>query len=262
MKQDLQGKTAVITGSTAGVGYKIAEKFAYNGVNIVINGRRPEAVRNSVERLRGAFPLIRIQGVATDVGTPDGVIELTSTCPHADILINNVSIYDPKDFFDISDMEWERYFEVNVMSAVRLVRSYLPGMLSRYWGRILMISSEWALNIPADMIPYGMTKAAVLSLTQGIAKRISNSGVTVNSILPGPVQSELNSVSNGVTQDVCLTMEETIAASEARRMHSGLAFLRIASAEEISEIAVDLCSSRGAGRNGTLVHVDGHLGKL
>ncbi len=260
MNTELQGKTALITGSTAGVGYKIAEIFATNGTNVVINGRRDEAVQKAVDTLSESFPSICVQGIAADVGTAEGVLQVVSQCPHADILINNVGIYGFHDFLETPDDEWNRYFEVNVMSAVRLIREYLPKMLRRYWGRILLISSEWALNIPADMIPYGMTKSSILSLTQGISKRIASTGVTINSILPGPVHVESRLKPTTSPSNICLTMEETIAFSEGKNRHKGdLSFYRMASPDEVAEIALHLCLTRGSGKNGTFTHVDGHL---
>jgi len=260
MNSELHGKTALITGSTAGIGYKIAEVLATNGANLVINGRRDEAVKNAVDTLSESFPHLSVQGIAADVGTTEGVIKVVSQCPHTDILINNVGIYGFKDFFETSDEEWHRYFEVNVMSAVRLIREYLPKMLSRYWGRILLISSEWALNIPPDMIPYGMTKSSILSLTQGLSKRIASTGVTINSILPGPVQVQSSLSSTKPPSNICLTMEETIAfAEEGNRRKGELTFCRIASPDEVAEIAIQLCSIQGSAKNGTFIHVDGHL---
>ena len=260
MNLELQGKTALITGSTAGVGYKIAEILATNGVNVVINGRRLDAVKSAVVTLSELFPDVGVQGVAADVGTAEGVLQVISQCPTADILVNNVGIYGFKDFLETTDDEWHRYFEVNVMSAVRLIREYLPQMVQRFWGRILLISSEWALNIPPDMIPYGMTKSSILSLTQGISKRIASTGVTINSILPGPVHVQSGVTTAQSPSNICLTMEETIAFTEEKhRRKSELTFYRIASPDEVAEIALQLCLKRNAGKNGTFIHVDGHL---
>ena len=256
METDLSGKTAVITGSTAGVGYKIAEFLALAGANVVINGRKTQAVEGAVDRLALAVPRVSISGVVSDVGTAKGVDELLAKQPRADILINNVGIYDSEDFFDISDEKWMHYFEVIVMSGIRLSRVYLPGMISRYWGRVIFISSEWALNIPTHMIPYGLTKSAVLSLTQGLANRVQATGVTVNAILLGPIQS-IQGMAGG-QNELCLTMEETVALYESEHHLSTLAFPHAATTEEVANTVLYLSSPLAQGNSGTLIHLDGN----
>jgi len=255
METDLSGKTAVITGSTAGVGYKIAEFLALAGANVVINGRKAHAVESAVEKLALAAPQVSVAGVVSDVGTAKGVDELLAKQPRADILINNVGIYDSEDFFDISDEKWMHYFEVIVMSGIRLSRAYLPGMIGRYWGRVIFISSEWALNIPTHMIPYGLTKSAVLSLTQGLANRVQATGVTVNAILLGPVQSVQGMA--GGQKELCLTMEETVALYENEHHLSTLAFPHAATTEEVANTVLYLTSPLAQGNSGTLIHLDG-----
>jgi len=259
MKIDLTGKTAVVTGSTAGMGYRIAEGLARAGSNIVIIGRKDQAVKDAVVRLRSTLPDIIVSGIVADVGTPEGVDKLVLAHPDADILINNSGIYSLMDFLAVSDEEWLRYFEINIMSGIRLTRAYLPGMLERYWGRILLVSSEWAVNIPPDMIPYGMTKAAILSITQGLSRRLKATGVTINAILPGPVEQSPETIEANKTTELCLTMEETIAAFGAQHASLGLAYSRAASSDEISELVVSLCSQGASGRNGMFVHVNGHV---
>jgi NAD(P)-dependent dehydrogenase (short-subunit alcohol dehydrogenase family) len=256
METDFSGKTAVITGSTAGVGYKIAEFLALAGANVVISGRKTPAVDSAVEKLALAAPQVSVSGVVSDVGTAKGVDELLAKQPRADILINNVGIYDSEDFFDISDEKWMHYFEVIVMSGIRLSRAYLPGMIQRYWGRVIFISSEWALNIPSHMIPYGVTKSAVLSLTQGLANRVQATGVTVNAILLGPIQSVQGMA--GGQKELCLTMEETVALYENDHHLSTLAFPRAATTEEIANTVLYLSSAQAQGSSGTLIHLDGN----
>jgi NAD(P)-dependent dehydrogenase (short-subunit alcohol dehydrogenase family) len=179
MKIDLSNKTAVVTGSTAGIGFAVAEGLATAGATTVINGRTQASVDQASAALKDAVPGAIVRGVVADLGSAQVCETLVATEPAADILINNVGIYGPQDFFDIPDREWTRFFEVNVMSGVRLSRAYLPGMLQRGWGRVIFISSESALNIPVDMIHYGVTKTANLAVSRRLAKRAAGTGVTV-----------------------------------------------------------------------------------
>src|SRR6201991_3126012 len=188
MKIDLSGKTALVTGSTAGIGHAIARGLAASGASVVINGRGQDKVDAAVRKLEGAGAKVR--GIAADVSTEAGCKALVARLPEVDILINNAGIFEPKDFFDIPDEDWSRFFEVNVMSGVRLSRAYLKGMLTRNWGRVVFISSESGLNIPTEMIHYGMTKTAQLAISRGLAESVAGSGVTVNAVLPGPTRSE------------------------------------------------------------------------
>src|ERR1700687_184978 len=190
MKIDLSGKTALVTGSTSGIGHAIAKGLAVAGANVVINGRTQAKVDTALAAVAKAAPGSKIAGVAADVSTAAGCKTLTETLPDVDILINNAGIFEPKGFFDIADDDWSRFFEVNVMSGVRLSRAYLPGMMKRNWGRIVFISSESALNIPKEMIHYGMSKTAQLAVSRGLAEMTRGTAVTVNSVLPGPTMSE------------------------------------------------------------------------
>ena len=257
-KVSLSGKTAVVTGSTAGVGYSIAKGLALAGAKVVVNGRKALAVDEAVTRLAADVTPDGVSGIAADVGTADGCAALVAAHPAADILVINAGIYGSQDFFDITDAEWLRYFEVNVMSGVRLARAYLPGMLQRYWGRVLFLSSEWALDIPVDMIHYGLTKSALLSVTHGLSKRVASTGVTVNAIMPGPILPGSDTPAQPQRKDQCLTMEETLAAFEAKhRLRSTLQ--HTATADEVARLAVYLCSAPAAGTTGELLHVDGGL---
>src|ERR1700738_2882146 len=183
MKIDLSGKTALVTGSTSGIGHAIARGLAAAGATVAGNGRTPATAA-------AAAPRAKVRGMAADVSTVAGCKTLVAALPEVDILINNAGIFEPKGFFDIPDEDWSRFFEVNVMSGVRLSRAYFPGMLKRNWGRIVFISSESALNIPKEMIHYGTTKTAPLAVSRGLAEMTKGTAVTVNSVLPGPTMSE------------------------------------------------------------------------
>src|SRR6185436_7457070 len=192
MKIDLSGKTALVTGSTSGIGHAIAKGLLAAGADVVINGRtqaKVDAVAAALGKTAGKAGG-KVRGIAADVSTAAGCKALLAALPDVDILINNAGIFEPKNFFEIPDEDWSRFFEVNVMSGVRLSRGYMQGMLKRNWGRIVFISSESALNIPNEMIHYGMTKTAQLAIARGLAQLTSGTAVTVNSVLPGPTMSE------------------------------------------------------------------------
>ena len=257
MRIDLSNKTSVVTGSTAGIGFATAKGLAECGAVVVINGRTRTAVDEALAALKAAVPGARIRGVAADVGTARGCAELLKAEPFADILVNNVGIYGPQDFFEIPDAEWTRFFEVNVMSGVRLSRAYLPGMLKRDWGRVVFLSSESGLNIPADMIHYGFTKTANLSVSRGLAKRVAGTGVTVNAVLPGPtltegVQAMLRETAEKSGQSV---QEAAIAFVKANRPSSII--LRIATPEEVANMVVYACSPQASATTGAALRVDG-----
>jgi NAD(P)-dependent dehydrogenase (short-subunit alcohol dehydrogenase family) len=187
---NLHGKTAVVTGSTIGIGLAIAKTLAQAGAAIVVNGRQQSSVEQAVAAVEAHTPGATVHGVAADLATTEGCQRLVAQALHCDILINNLGIYGTMPFFDIDDAEWQRYWDVNIMSGVRLSRAYMPQMLTRNWGRVVFIASESALNIPADMVHYGMSKTAMLGLARGLAKMAGGTGVTVNSVLPGPTLSE------------------------------------------------------------------------
>src|ERR1700688_949081 len=186
MKIDLSGKTALVTGSTSGIGHAIARGLAAAGATVAVNGRNQAKVDAAAAAIGKAASGAKVRGVAADVSTVAGCNTLVAALPEVDILINNAGIFEPKDFFETPDEDWSRFFEVNVMSGVRLSRAYMQGMLKRSWGRIVFISSESALNIPTEMIHYGMTKTAQLSISRGLAELTRGTAVTVNSVLPGP----------------------------------------------------------------------------
>ncbi len=190
MKIDLSGKTAIVSASTAGIGLAIATGLAASGADTVINGRKQDAVDHAIETIRKSVPNAKLRGVAGDLGSRAGCDEFVKAVSNADILVNNLGFFGPGDVFSTEDDEWERYFQINVMSGVRMTRAYLQGMMDRKWGRVVFIASESGLNIPADMLAYGFSKTAQLSISRGIAKFAAGTGVTVNSVLPGPTLTE------------------------------------------------------------------------
>lgn len=257
MKIDLVGKTAIVTGSTAGIGLAAAKGLAESGATVVVNGRTPEAVERALAAIAADVPSAALAGFAGDLGTAAGCAALVAAHPACDILVNNLGIYGPQDFFETPDEEWTRFFEVNVMSGVRLSRAYLPGMAARGWGRVVFISSESALNIPADMIHYGFTKTAVLSVARGLAKRMAGTGVTVNSVLPGPTLSE------GVADMLRETVEKTgvstlqAAADFVMANRPSSIIRRAATVEEVANMIVYACSVQASATTGAALRVDG-----
>jgi NAD(P)-dependent dehydrogenase (short-subunit alcohol dehydrogenase family) len=190
MDLQLTNKKALVTGSTAGIGFAIASLLAQEGASVVVNGRSQQRVDEAVQRILQGKKDTQVTGVAADLGTKEGVDLMTRQVPAVDILVNNLGIFEPKPFTEITDEDWLRFFEVNVLSGVRLSRFYLPQMLQRNWGRVVFISSESGVNIPVEMIHYGVTKTAQIALARGLAEMTAGTNVTVNSVLPGPTRSE------------------------------------------------------------------------
>jgi NAD(P)-dependent dehydrogenase (short-subunit alcohol dehydrogenase family) len=254
---DCSGQTAVITGSTAGIGFAIAVGLARAGAAVVINGRTAVGVEAALHSLRTAAPALEARGVVANLSSAEGCAALIGAVPDPDILINNVGIYGPKDFFAISDAEWQQFFEINVMSGVRLSRAYLPGMLRRNRGRIVFISSESALNIPADMLHYGFTKTAQLSIARGLAKLTRGSNVTVNSVLPGPTLSDgvVTMLANAARQQG--KSVEEIAREFVRTQRPSSIIARAASPEEVANMVVYVASPLSSATNGAALRVDG-----
>jgi len=257
MKIDLSGKTTIVTGSTAGIGFAITKGLAECGAAVVLNGRTRAAVDRAISALKNAVPRALVRGVAADLGSAEGCAALVKAEPHADILVNNVGIYGPQDFFETPDSEWTRFFEVNVMSGVRLSRAYLPGMLKRNRGRIVFLSSESGLNIPADMIHYGFTKTANLSISRGLAKRVAGTGVTVNAVLPGPTLSDgVEAMLKETAENTGQSVEATaIAFIKAKRPSSIIQ--RPATSEEVANMVVYVCSPQASATTGAALRVDG-----
>jgi NAD(P)-dependent dehydrogenase (short-subunit alcohol dehydrogenase family) len=259
MKIDLSGKTALVTGSTAGIGFAIAKGLAASGAEVVVNGRTGDRTDAAVAKLRQAVPGAKVRGVAGDVATIEGCNAIVTALPEVDILINNTGVYGAEDFFEISDEEWSRYFETNVMSGVRLSRAYMMGMLKRNWGRVVFISSESALNIPTEMIQYGMTKTAQLAISRGLAKLCRGTGVTVNSVLPGPTMSEGVEV---FVKDLARQngQSEADAAASFVKEHRPASLLqRFASVDEVANMVVYVASKEASATNGAALRVEGGI---
>src|SRR6266849_597534 len=259
MKIDLSGKTALVTGSTSGIGHAIAKGLAVAGANVAVNGRTQGKVDAAVAAIAKAAPGGKIAGVAADVSTAAGCETLVGTLPDVDILINNAGIFEPKAFFDIADEDWSRFFEVNVMSGVRLSRTYMPGMLKRNWGRIVFISSESALNIPKEMIHYGVTKTAQLAVSRGLAEMTRGTAVTVNSVLPGPTMSEgVETFVKDLARQNGQSVEE--AAANFVKQHRPTSLLqRFASVDEVANLVVYVSSNQASATNGAALRVEGGI---
>lgn len=257
MDLKLNRHKAIVTGSTAGIGLAIAMELAAEGAHVIVNGRTKERVDEAIAHIRGKLPKANVAGVVADLGTAQGVEQFTREIPSAEILVNNLGIFEPKPFEKIPDEDWFRFFEVNVMSGVRLSRFYLPGMLKGNWGRIVFISSESGVNTPVEMIHYGMTKTAQLAVSRGLAELTAGTGVTVNSVLPGPTRSE------GVEQfleDMARTRgtdQATIEAEFFKTVRPASLLKRFATAEEVAAMVVYVCSERASATNGAALRVDG-----
>jgi len=257
MKIDLTGKTALVSGSTEGIGYGTALGLAQAGAELTINGRKQEKVDPAVAKLKAAVPDVKVKGVAGDVSTAEGCDHIVQAVPDVDILVNNAGIFELKPFFDIPDVEWERFFQTNVMSGVRLSRAYLKGMMVRNWGRVIFLSSESGINIPPDMLHYGFTRTAVLGISRGLAKLAHGTGVTVNAVLPGPTLSE------GVEHMIELMAKESgkpagqVQKEFVPSIRPTSIIERIASVEEVANMIVYACSPQASATTGAALRVDG-----
>jgi NAD(P)-dependent dehydrogenase (short-subunit alcohol dehydrogenase family) len=257
MDLQLAGKSALVTGSTAGIGFAIAQGLAREGAQVLLNGRTQERVDTAVAAIKKKFADAEVEGFAGDLSQATVADELLKLYPEIQILVNNLSIFEPKEFTAIADDDWRRFFEVNILSGVRLSRGYLPRMLKSDWGRIVFISSESALQIPAEMIHYGMTKTAQLAVARGLAELTAGSGVTVNSVLPGPTASE------GVTEFVTsLAKQQNQSVEEFEhlffeKVRPTSLLKRFESTEEVANMVVYVCSPLASGTNGSALRVDG-----
>ena len=259
MRIDLSGKTALITGSTAGIGFAIAQGLASAGASVVLNGRTQARVADAVARLNDTVRGATARGVAADLATPDGCETLLSQVPAADILVNNLGIFNAQDFFETPDEEWQRFFEVNVLSGVRVSRAYIPGMLEKNWGRVVFLSSESGINIPEDMIHYGFTKSANLSVSRGLAKRLAGTGVTVNAVLPGPTLSDgvMDLLRPGAEKNGVGIEQAGDAFVKAKRPSSNIQ--RVATPEEVANMVVYVCSPQASATTGAALRVEGGI---
>jgi NAD(P)-dependent dehydrogenase (short-subunit alcohol dehydrogenase family) len=261
MKIDLSKRSAIVTGSTAGIGLAIAQGLAGAGASVVITGRTQARVDAAIAEIKKAVPNAKLSGVAADLGTAEGAAALIKAVPSTDILVNNLGIFEPKAFFDITDEEWSRFFEVNVNSGVRLSRHYAKGMADRGWGRVQFISSESALQIPAEMVHYGMTKTAQLAVSRGLAETLSGTGVTVNSVLPGPTLSEgVGEFFNKIAKDQGKSLEEVEKDFISTHRPTSL-IERLLTVEEVANMSVYLASEQASGTTGAAVRVDGGVAR-
>jgi NAD(P)-dependent dehydrogenase (short-subunit alcohol dehydrogenase family) len=257
MDLQLKGKVALVTGSTVGIGFAIAEGLAREQATVIVNGRSKDRAVKAVENIQKKIPEAKVDAFVADLSTANGFEALQSAYPELDILVNNLGIFNPQPFEEISDDEWRRFFEVNVLSGVRLSRHYLPRMKKKGWGRIVFVSSESALQIPVEMIHYGFTKTAQLAISRGLAESTIGTGVTVNSVLPGPTASE------GVTEFVGkLASQTNQTASEFEKfffekVRPSSLLQRFETPEEVANLVVYICSPLASATNGAALRVDG-----
>lgn len=259
MNIDLAGKRALVTGSTAGIGLAIATGLAQAGALVTIVGRNRERVNQAVDAIQADSGRSDVRGLVANLGTSDGCQSLIDACPEVDILINNLGIYSGCSFFEIDDATWEEVFQVNVMSGVRLARHYARGMQARGWGRIQFISSESALNIPSEMVHYGVSKAALQGVSRGLAKVLAGSGVTVNSILPGPTRTE------GALEMIAeMAAERGVSAGQMERIfleenRASTLLKRFATPEEVASLCVYAASPQASATTGSALRVEGGI---
>jgi NAD(P)-dependent dehydrogenase (short-subunit alcohol dehydrogenase family) len=257
MDLQLANKKALVTGSTGGIGFAIASLLAQEGASVVVNGRSQRRVEQAVARIREEKKNAQVTGIAADLGTKEGVHLLIRDLPSVDVLVNNLGVFEPKPFAEITDEDWLRFFEVNVLSGARLSRFYLPQMLRKNWGRIVFISSESGVNIPVEMIHYGVTKTAQIALARGLAEATAGTAVTVNSVLPGPTRSEgverfVEDLAKGQATDAA-----RVEAEFFRTTRPSSLLKRFATPEEVAAMVVYVCSPRSSATNGAALRVDG-----
>jgi NAD(P)-dependent dehydrogenase (short-subunit alcohol dehydrogenase family) len=257
MDLGLRGKAAVVSGSTAGIGLAIATALAAEGARVVVNGRTEARVTAALEKIRQHVAHAEVRGVAADLGTSHGVDAFLKQVADADVLVNNLGIFEAKPFAEISDADWMRLFEVNVLSGIRLTRKYLPGMLKKNWGRVIFISSESAQHIPAEMIHYGMTKTAQVAVARGLAESVAGTGVTVNSLLAGPTASEGASVFVA-----SMAKQQNISEAEAEKqffekIRPTSLLRRFETTEEVAAVVAFVASSQAVAINGAAVRAEG-----
>jgi len=253
----LTGKLALVTGSTAGIGFAIARSLAIEGAYVYVNGRTQNRVEAAMAAIRSQAGGTRVDGIAADFSGPAGAEAVIAKLPAVDVLVNNVGIFEPKPFTEIPDEDWYRLFEINVMSGVRLARHYLTGMLKKNWGRILFISSESAVQIPAEMVHYGMTKTAQIAVARGIAESVAGTGVTANSILAGPTESE------GVAGFVeAMAVQQKKSKEEIEKeffehVRPSSLLKRFATVDEVAALVSYVASEISSSTNGAALRVDG-----
>lgn len=245
---DLSGRTALVTGSTAGIGFATAEALLKAGAAVVITGRTEERVAEAVGKLSGHGD---VRGVATDLATAEGAASLVDQVPDVDVLVNNLGIYGAKPVFEVDDAEWQRYFDTNIMSGVRLARHYTPRMVGRGWGRVIFVSSESSVFTPTEMVHYGMTKTAQLALSRGMAQEVRGTGVTVNSVLPGPT------LTPGVEEFIRDRVGEGGEAEFVRTERPTLLLGRLIRPHEVANLITYVASDLSSATTGAALRVDG-----
>jgi len=255
MNLNLTDKTALISGSSKGIGFAIATQFAHEGARVIVNGRSNNAITEALAQIRRAVPDARVESFAGDLSTAEAVEALLLQFPSVDVLVNNLGIFEPKPFEDIPDEDWRRFFEVNVLSGVRLSRAYLPGMKQRDWGRIVFISSESGIQIPVEMIHYGTTKTAQLAVSRGLAETCAGTGVTVNAVLAGPTRSA--GVDEFVTQLSGGQPFEQFEKEFFTSVRPTSLLKRFETPQEIASLVTFVCSPVASGINGAALRVDG-----
>ena len=259
MDLQLKNKKALVTGSTAGIGYATALQLAKEGAQVIVNGRTAERVEKAVAEIKAETGNDQITGVIADFSNSESIKSLINEIPQLDILINNVAIFEPKAFADITDEDWMRFYEINVMSGIRLARAYFPKMIEKGWGRIIFISSESAIQIPEEMIHYGMTKTAQLAIARGLAELTKGTDVTVNSVLPGPTMSEgVGGFIENLAKDQNKTVEE-VEADFFKTVRPTSIIQRFLSTTEVANMVTYLASPLASATNGAAVRAEGGL---
>ena len=257
MDLGLAGKRALVTGSTAGIGLAVAETLAREGAHVIINGRTDARIEAAQAEIRKRVPTARVAGVAADVSGAEGCAKVVARYPDVDVLVNNMGIFEPKAFEEIPDADWMRFFEANVLSGVRLSRHYVRGMRARNWGRIVFVSSESGMQIPTEMIHYGVTKTAQIAVARGLAETLTGTGVTVNSVLPGPTASEgvggfVSQLAASQGKDVATVEREFFQVARPSSI-----IQRFATTEEVAALIAFVCSAQASATTGAALRVDG-----
>lgn len=260
MELNLQNKTALVSASSSGIGHAIAVRLAQEGAEVVLNGRTEKSVAEGLEKAKAQAPNGRFQTLVADIGTQTGAETATREVPEVDILINNLGIYWASEFENTSDEDWSKILEVNVMSGIRLTRHYFPKMLAKNWGRVIFIASESAIMIPQEMIHYGVTKSAQLAVASGLAQKTRGTGVTVNSVLPGPTQTDnVIDFMKGMVPESARTSPEEIGRAFIREHRQSSLLGRLIKPEEIAAVVAFVASPHAAAMNGVAVRTEGGL---
>jgi NAD(P)-dependent dehydrogenase (short-subunit alcohol dehydrogenase family) len=260
MDLDLSGKLALVTGSTRGIGYATALGLAGMGAGVIVNGRSEPATAEAADKIRRAVAAAQVEAAAADLSTAEGCAQLISRFPRVDILVNNMGVYEPMPFFDTPDEDWQRMFDTNVMSGVRLTRHYLKGMVEgKRWGRVVFVSSESGIFIPKEMVHYGFSKAAQLVIARGAAEMTKGTDVTVNSVLPGPTWVEMQPVRLAARAKAMGTTADDLAARTFTERRPASLLQRYATPEEVANLISYVCSKASSATNGAALRVDGGI---